>query len=312
MMDPKSLAVILTLAMLSVGCSKPVSGQDGTIIPTDSVWIYAYTEYAGELDVWLSFTGTWTYRCLGDLKITVGSDSVTVVEYYSSVVTNITGTWYGDNVRGEWTLFEHEYYELSTGEIIQTVQDTKTDIRQDVPYPSSLFYLDEHNVTNYTDIVIDPPGILDSYFMGELDPGTRWTVHEHAASDSSGVNGTWQYSYSYDIHRTTDYTYLGNESVSVPAGIFECMKTTAVSDDVEVVEWYCPEVHGRVMTWSTTSFGNASLHMTSYALDYEVIGEGGGSGRSDLYLISATLVAVGTVAAVTMVYRWKTRQPPTV
>ena len=299
------------------------SGDIGAVeIPTGSSWTYSYNETVhGSSETHLSIDGTWRYSCLGLADAVTGSNGSQAVEFYSVVKANVSGTvveydYFGHllqiTVAGTLKAFEYSYYDLESGLPISVTTNRVLDVRNSEPVygHSTLIYSEEHNQTNYTSVRTSPPDLATYTDFSSLIPGTNWTVEYSGFANSTGVEGTKYVSNSSMLDETINYTYIGQESVKVAAGTFDCSKIRHADQDYNVTEWYCPEIGSYAKIVTSTTGDETVNSLISYHLEEETVSDGAIEKHDLTMLLLSGVLAVSVVAVTVALYLWKRKRPP--
>lgn len=292
---------------------------DEIIIPSGSEWRYSYQESATETGVLsLRANGTLRCQCLGLTTLYTSGEGPEVVLFYTTIIANIDGEVYSSgwpgwlgawhDVSGRLETAHLEYYDPYTGMPVRTVINQKLDVRK---YGDNgpVIYYEERNDTLYTSVTVKPHRLLLDNELGNLSPGTNWTVVYAGSASVEGFENNEYFSRSYDLHTHTNHSFVGNERVEVPAGNFTCNKVRSYYEDATVEEWYSQVVHRSVKT-VISSQGNLIVYpLVDYGLQVETIS--GDPDDRDLILLSAVAIAVSVAVGGTVAfYLWKRKRQP--
>jgi len=302
------------LVLIVVAQPEPVDADDITI-PSGSVWTYSYNETASDPEsYYLSLNGTLRRECLGLTTLNLSGEGPEVVLFYSTTVAYLDGRWAVYNswqeVSGTLQTTELEYFDPQTGMPVRSVTNYELDIRQwGVAQP--LVYFKEHNETHYSSVSIQPSDLRLDEGFGNLTPFTNWTVVYSGTASVEGYEDNQNFSRSFDIHAHVNQTFIGNETVVVPAGSLACRKVISDYADSSVVEWYSPAAKGnaRVTISYRSEVDNTVLSLVEYELHEEGISIG--QNGLDVGILLAIVAAVTVAVAATLVfYLRRPRRPP--
>jgi len=319
MWKPEAI-IVCVLLVASLGSANSVGNTEEIQIPTGSIWTYRYNEtlnVPGSAN--LELEGIQTQWCRGLFDMVIGGNDSQAVEFWTSLIANVTGSVAQQNpfgatswvtANGKLKISEHDYYDLHSGTLVNSDANTILDVRDGSGTTAhSVLYHDEHNETNYTSIIVSPPGLTVYSNSGNPVPGTNWTIEYFGFSNLEGVNGTRPFSYSFELHEKVCYTYVGPENVTVPAGSFDCRKIVYEYQGSQMMEWYCPELEGYAKITSSTSGDYIVNSLVSCHLEHEVIGRETNARYDPAILVIAVVLATAVVLTTVMLYLWKKKRP---
>jgi len=293
-----SLTILLVLVLPFSINSAAQSDQ-----PIGSEWIYNYTDET----VGITFSGKWTYSCERITSTSLGGTDREVVEYRSvlSATASISPHMSG-NVKGEMSEMGIEYYDLETDDLVGYVYNNALTLDATVAGVGSLSISSaERNETYYM-----PPGGTGTE-PSTIYPGDTWQKSYMKHSKTLGHNGDEYFSEESTFNVTISYEFIGFETVSVPAGDFDCVNVRMVtSDGFEEEAWYSYDILNYVRVTDTT--GQAEImtyELDSYVLAHESAEPVGTV--SNLFLTMFFIFIAATIIAViyaSMIFRGK--KPP--
>jgi hypothetical protein len=257
--------------------------------PIGSEWVYSIR---GEFSDMPELTGTWTLSCERIVTSPIGDTQEEAVEYHSIMDADQSGYILSNGYSRSIVSSEDIYYDLDTSGIIGYVSNTHVDVRYDYGYSVSTDSYDELDRTVFT-----PPGGTGAE-PSEISVGESWTkTYTKVKNLSYYTDGT----YNTDEHtftETSEYTYLGSETVTVPAGVFTCNVFEIVSSDgYTEMSWYAPEISGYAKVEDDYGFSEVyTYELTSYHLETSSSGGTVAMG-SDLFVGAFCAFVVVTVAA---------------
>ena len=293
-----SLAILLVLLLPFSINSAAQSDQ-----PIGSEWVYDYTDET----IGIVFSGKWTYSCERIASTSLGGTDREVVEYKSVLsATASISPYVSGNVEGEISEIGTEYYDLETDDLVGYVYNSAQTLDAVVVGLGSLSMSSvERNETYYM-----PPGGTGTE-PSTIYPGDTWQKSYMKHSKTVGHNGDEYFSEESTFNVTISYEFVGFETVSVPAGDFDCMDIRMVtSDGFQEEAWYSYAVLNYVKVTDTTGQGEIMTYeLNSYVLAHESAEPVGMA--SNLFLAMFFIFIAATVIAViyaSMIFRGK--KPP--
>jgi hypothetical protein len=280
-----SLAFLLVLVLpLSIN-SAAQSDQ-----PIGSEWVYDFTDET----VGITFSGKWTYSCERITSTSLGGTEREVVEYKSVLSATASISPYASgSVRGEMSEIGTEYYDLETDDLVGYVYNNALMLNATVAGIGSLSISSaERNETYYL-----PPGGTGTD-PSTIYPGDTWQKSYTKHSKTFGHDGGEFFSEESTFNVTISYEFIGFETVSVPAGDFDCVRIRMMtSDGFEEEAWYSYEISNYVKVRDTA--GEAET--MTYELDSYVLAHGPADPvemASNLFLALFFIFIVATVMAI--------------
>jgi len=253
-----SLAILLVLVLPFSINSAAQSDQ-----PIGSEWVYDFTDET----VGIIFSGTWTYSCERITSTSLGGTEREVVEYKSVLSATASISPYASgNVEGEMSEIGTEYYDLETDRIVGHIYNEALTLNATVADVGSLYMsYAERNETYYL-----PPGGTGAE-PSSIYPGDIWQKSYMKHSKTLGHSGDEYFSEESTFNVTISYEFVGFETVSVPAGDFDCVKIRmATSDGAEEEAWYSYAILNYVKIRDTTGQAETvTYELSSYVLAHE-------------------------------------------
>jgi hypothetical protein len=305
----------------------------GTVeLPIGSLWLYEYSERldatvsrtGGPVDAHLTISGTRRVECTGLSDSVVGSSPQTL-QFHTSIRANISGqvvVWYrfpggsssqSRSAEGTLRITSDDFYNLTTGFLERSVYDQELDVRSaiGIGFPTeSMIYYSEHNETKYTKLELNSFGKNIDPGYGNLVPGDDWTIVYQGQCNTTGVIQTSPFSFSGGVNETLHYTYIGELSITVPAGVFECKVLQSAGDGYNTTEWYDPAVEDNVKVVSSAENDTVTSSLMSYTLNHKLQSVDESPPFNLTFFIMAAVVAVSATILIPLVYLWATRRSP--
>jgi len=274
---------LLTLA-------SPCAAQSNDLVGSE--WVYSFQE---ELLGVVEYTGNWTYSCVRIVDSPLGDTQQKVAEYHSTLVISYDRSSGSAPSGYSWTLIlsEDQYYDIETSELIGSISNEHIEERHGSGNNISTYSYDERNET-----VCTPPGGSGTE-PAAIAPGDTWTKAYTKVSNVSGYEDGVYFAKEFTWTETLEFTYIGSETLSVPAGIFSCNKyEIAFSDGETETAWWAPDISGYAKIEDAYGSNDVlTYELKSYRLES---GSGGGTVEMgpDWFIASFfTFVAVTVVAA---------------
>lgn len=297
-------AIVCALSLVAVMSmfAAPAAAMDHS---EGDYWVYeAEMEYEG-----IEVTGTFRYEFEEKDSLTVGSETYDVnVMKMTGSMTGETEDLFGISATVEVT-FDGYSYDL-VGGMACVKEDMYTWANYTIGTGSTAIVMRVET----QDVTTNSPPYMSGFVDGETGAGDQWNeTVEVSTTSTTWVDGAIEDTYSGTY--TEDYAFTvaaAEESVTVDAGTFSCLKITAMGEwDDYTVYWYSPEVAGWVKM-SSYSMGETSPLMTIELSEY---GHGGLSATMILLIVGVVvLIAVVIVVALLMLRRGRTptQVPPQV
>lgn len=319
--------VLLALPLLPSASSVRAAGT--VELPTGSVWVYDYSEQVnatipyynnlGSASVYLMIGGSWSIECIGLADSVEGSNSPTL-EFHSSILANVSGQvvisyWYpwptsqSFSAEGTLRIASDEFYNLTTGFLVRSEYDQEFKVGCHIggEYKSIVYYC-EHNETTYTAQELNYYGKNIDPGYGNRVSGDNWTMVYQGLCNATGVIQTSPFSFVGGVSEVLHYTYIGEQSVTVPAGDFVCKVVKSSSDDYNTTEWYDPAVENNVKIVTSAEDDTATSSLRSYTLNHELLSVDEGSSFNLAFFVLGAVVAISAVILTPLVYIWATRR----
>lgn len=292
---PILVACVLTIPAISSAQLQQLVGSE---------WIYNFDdEFEG-----IALSGTYTYSSVQITNTSLGGELRQAVEFRSVLSASASGTIEGTTYDGVLLQSGSDYYDVETDKIIGTVSDQYFHMRMEFGTVTMETAISEHNATVYV-----PPGGL-GIEPTNVQPGDQWSMTYVKHSNASGLNDGRYFEEESNWSETIEYEYEGTESVTVPAGTFECTKFQVTSSmGVQETEWYAAELSGYAKIVDIFESGErATYELSSYDLH-----EGSGGTptvmAADLFRAAFfTLIGATALAAVSAAMIFRRKRPPAV
>jgi hypothetical protein len=293
-----SLAVLLVLVLpLSINASAQ-SNQ-----PVGSEWIYNYADVTGGI----TFSGKWAYSCERITSTSLGGTVRDVVEYKSvlwataSVSPTATGI-----VEGELSEIGIEYYDLQTDHIVGHIYNDAITLNATIQGAGSI----SRNSTERNETFYTPPGGTGAE-PSTIYPGDTWQKTYTKHSKSLGHNDDGYFSREFTLNETISYEFVGYETITVPAGTFDCINVRMLASDGTVEEaWYSNAILNYVKISTVVGqVETADYELDSYTLAKEAAAPA--EMASNLFIaMFFSFIAATIVAAVYADMSFRGKKPP--
>ena len=283
--------VVIVACLAFVGmlvlASSNTKANDSSFYEIGDEWVYDVTMEMGSV----TLTGTTTFS---------------VDEVKTETVAGLTYDVYSFGRDGSF-LAEGEYLGMPMVEGTSTWTgsysvdvDTLDTIRSDTNFSMSFMVGDGsifietwvHSITTYS-----PPGGIGEE-PDEMTEGAIWFIMHTTHSEIVTYEMYYITSDSYSSTETKIYRYIGRDTITVPAGVFDCVVIQV--DDGNSIEtyWYCEDVGGEVKSVYESTDGDGTYVLTSYSFTPK------DSDDSDMMLYLAVgIVAVIAVVASVLLFR---------
>jgi len=296
-------------------------------LPTGSVWTSDYHEvfsasvlvygYASPVGVHLSLDGTQVIECNG-LADPVDSGGNPALEYTATIKGNVSGTasyWspFGPTIQfsaeGIFRVIEHDYYNLTSGLAMRSVYDQLIDVESiSGTDHRPLLYYSEHNDTIYTTQQLSSFGKQIEPGYANLAPGDSWSLLSEGKCNSSGVDQSSMFSVVADVDATWSYTYVGPETIEVPAGEFTCKMIRGIGEGFVTTVWCNADVDNNVKAESSYGNDTATTELRSYELKQQLVDLEEQPALNLEYLILGVVAAIVSVFVIPLAYNWMKKQ----
>jgi hypothetical protein len=295
------LVACLALVGMLVLASSGTQANDSDFYEIGDEWVYDMTM---EMDP-VTLTGTMTYSVDGIKTETVAGVVYDVYDIGADCTLSLTGEYLTTTIEGT---------AIYTGRISVDVEELDA-IRSDlnismlmtfegglliVPYESEWW---AHTITTYS-----PPGGVGEEPDGFTE-GVTWvmtyTVHTETMTYDDGDIS----SESESSTETRTCTCIGTETITVPAGTFDCEVVQVDDGDSIETNWYCEEVGNDVKSVYESGDGDGSYVLRSYSFTPK----DSDSDNLMLYIaVGAVVVAIAVVTVIAMMLRKKPDAPQVV
>ncbi len=293
-----SVAVLLVLVLpLSINAVAQ-SNQ-----PVGSEWIY---DYADEI-VGIIFSGEWTYSCERIASTSLGGTEREAVEYSSVLsATASIAPYASGSVAGEISEIGIEYYDLETDDLVGHVYNRALTLNATLAgYGSLNMSSAEMNETYYM-----PPGGMGTV-PSTIYPGDIWEKNYTKHSKTLGHNESGYFSEESTYNTTISYEFVGYETVSVPAGDFDCVRMRMVTSyGVGEDAWYSYSILNYVKIIDTAGLGETvTYELSSYTLAQEPAAPT--EMASNLFIaVFFSFIAATVMAAIYASMSFRGKKPP--
>lgn len=289
-------AIVCALSMMAVMSvfAAPAAAMDHS---EGDYWVYeGEMEYEG-----IAVTGTFRYEFEEKDSLTVGSETYDVnVMKMTGSMTGETDDFLGISATVDMT-FDGYSYDL-VGGMAMVKEDMHTWANLTIGTGSLAIV----TRVETQDVTTNSPPFMSGFVDGETGTGDQWNeTVEVSSTSTTWVDGAIEDTYSGNYTEAYAFTVAAaEESVTVDAGTFSCLKITAMGEwDDYMVYWYSSEVAGWVKM-SSYSMGETSPQMTIELSEYS---HGGLSATMVLLIIGAVvIIAVVIVVALLMLRRGRT------
>lgn len=267
----RALSAIAIISILSASLSIPTEvSADESEWPIGYEWLYQYRDsYLQE-----NYEGDMRYFCVGKTLWESGSNSIEVIEYRSRTRGNISSDGPGFSLSGNFSIDSTEYYDIDTGAIVAYVFRQEMRVIETVDYHRSYWNYTEYNMTEYL-----PPGGL-GFEPVQIAEGTVWHKNYSIHSRSNGTAGEVEFDVQSNYTEHVKYTFLGFETISVPAGSYHSSVLKGDYDDGSTsTVWYSDIVSNFVRMVDSYPGGDMlELSLVEYSR--------ASGGRNDAYAVS--------------------------
>ena len=275
------LAAISMLVLMGTGAE----ADDADFYKIGDRWVYAISLDMDEMNM----TGTVTYSVDA-----ITTESVAGVTYDTYTIVgdgamDITGAVENVALTGTATISETGSIDVERLDTIVSDMNMSMSLTMEVFSESMTVTMWEREITTYS-----PPGGVGEEPQ-DPEEGDTWILtytahHEFIAYDGDAITTD-----SDSSTETRTYLYIGRETITVPAGTFDCEVVQV--DDGEDIEttWYSDEVGTQVKSvveYDSSSSGTKVL--TAYTFTPKEPGADGAT----IYVILGVAAAVVVVAAV--------------
>lgn len=230
----RASSFLTAIVMLTASSSFSTSvSADESKWPIGDEWLYRYTDsYLQE-----SYEGDMRYVCVGKTLWKSESHSIDVIEFRSWTRGNISGEGFGFSLSGNFSIDSIEYYDIDTESIVACSYRKEMRVIETVDFRRSYWNYTEYNITEYI-----PPGGL-GFEPVPIVEGIIWhknyTIRSHSNGTAQGVEFDVYSNYTEHVK----YTFLGFETISVPAGSYYSFVLREEYDDGSIgIVWYSDTV----------------------------------------------------------------------
>ena len=262
-----------------------------------------YWVYEGEMEYeGIAVTGTFRYEYEEKDSLTVGSETYDVnVMKVTGSMTGETDDFLGISATAEMTFDGYSYDLVGGMAVVKEDMYMWANLSIGTGSTAIVMRVETQDATTYS------PPLMSGFVDGETGAGDQW----NETTEVSETSTTWIDGVMMDISSdsyTDDIAFTvaaAEESVTVDAGTFSCLKVTAMQEwGDHVVYWYSPEVAGWVKMYSY-SMGETSPYMTIELSEYSH----GGLSMTMLLLIAGVVVIVAVVILVALLMLRRGRTP---
>ncbi len=291
------VAACIAIASVLVLTSMGAEAEETRSFDIGDNWVY---DIEMDMDD-MSLTGTYTVSI--DEISTTSVAGVTYDTYTGGFDGDllISGDIEGVTVEGSATYSGALYIDMATIDEVKSDANLSMDVEMEylgLPYEFSTW---SHDIITYS-----PPGGTGEE-PEDPEEGDTWVMTLTQHIDSTSFDGTSITTESDSNTVTVSYLYVGLETITVPAGTFDC--EVIQEDDGEDIEttWYCEEVGAMV---KSVEDSDLSMSVTFELTSYEYTPEGSGDSMT-LYIVLGAVVAVVVVAVVVVLVLMKRKKPVT-
>ena len=295
----RTTIVAATLLALCAVASAGIAESD--VYESGDEWVYDMSMTMESMIL----TGTITYSSEGKGSASVAGYSYDTYEIESDGLLTISGTLDGYTITGTASMIGTESVDQKSLYLIKDDANLSMSITFIVyPFPATI-HLWRHGVSTYS-----PPG-----GVGETpeDPeeGESWTktytVHSEIMDYRDGEITTE----SSSISETRTYTYMGKQSVSVPAGTFECEVIQVDDGDSITTYWVTYNVGREVKSEYEAGFSQSGTALLK-SYSYDPSPSGGISTTTALAISGVVIAVVVAVVVILLLIKRKSRtqEPP--
>lgn len=225
--------------------------------PIGDEWLYRYSDsYAQE-----SYEGEMKYVCVGKTHWKSELNSIDVIEFRSWTRGNISGEGFGFSLSGNFSIDSIEYYDINTGSIVAYSYREEMRVIEIVDFRRSYWNYTEYNITEYI-----PPGGL-GFEPVPIVEGIIWHKNYTIRSHSNGTAQEVEFDVYSNYTEHVKYTFLGFETISVPAGSYYSSVLREEYDDGSIgMVWYSDTVSNFVKIIYTYPEGETlEIILTGYS-----------------------------------------------
>ena len=274
------LALVGMLVLASIG----TKANDSGFYEIGDEWVYDLTMETYSV----TLTGTITYSVDGVNTEAVAGLTYDVYDFGIDGNFLATGEYLGfPMVDGTSTY---------TGSYSVDVETLDT-IRSDTNFSMSFMWGDgtilietwEQTITTYS-----PPGGIGEE-PDEMTEGDIWFIMHTTHSETVTYNMYYITTDSDSSTETKTYRYIGRDTITVPAGNFDCVVVQVDDGEGITTRWYCEAVGSDVKSVYESSNMEDTYVLTSYTFTPK------DSDSDNLMLYIAVVAAVGAIAVVAVV-----------
>jgi hypothetical protein len=285
-----SATVFIGLMLLLASSYTTVVRAQGLFTEGD-YWLYYQTGVYGTA----TLSGSMNNSYAGMTSQTV---SGTTYETYD-IVYNSSYTWSGTAL-GTTRSIEHVYVDQSSE---NTVIDEYNE-SDDITFGSGATTSTVHGWT-YNRTVYNPPGGTGEW-PSSYQVGDSWTITYTVDYTEISYDGTSTTTTSGSLVETTTYDVTKMETITVPAGTFDCVVMEISSPEYSYTRWYSDKVGNDVKIVS----GSSSSDSTTAVLRAYSFGGSGTSHVSLVYVgLGAAIAATAAVLVLMLVIRRNRTKP---
>lgn len=290
-------------ALAAIFCLASAAAPSGAVLRTSGeYWTYELTTAITLDSATVPVNGSVTYRCDGERALTINGTEVQVLALSVEGELDGTSAWMGQAVRAHVVLEGSSYESLASAGKVKE----ETTLWVSGSIGSGDFFTAVDLEARSTEVY--SPGWLQEFHPEQALPGATWVEVVLVDSSSSTERmGTVVQSYheSFTESLSVSISHFV-DTVATPAGEFDALKLTVVSDRGGMdIYWWSGEV-GNFVRHEAYDSGSGSPSLTMVLKEF-------GSARRGAEMLAAVLVGVGAAALASVVLAsvlFSKRRPP--
>ncbi len=290
-------AMCIAIASVLVLTSMGAEAEDTRSYDIGDNWVY---EIDMEMEG-MELSGTYT-----NSVDAVSTTSVAGVVYDTYTVgldgdLTITGEIEGVTVTGSATYTGEQYVDMETADMVKSDLNLSMEVEMEILGMEISLDIWMRDIVTYS-----PPGGTGDA-PEEPEEGDTWVMTYTEHYESTSFDGFSITSDSDSETVTVSYLYVGLETITVPAGTFDC--EVVQMDDGEDIEtdWYCDDVGAMVKSEYDS---DSDMSMTYVLTSYEYTPDGSGDSLV-LYLAVGGIAIAAVIAVVVVLILMKRKKPVT-